>query len=50
MKHAVVDTVADIGTGIKNLIVGGDKEEGDKDIEEKKEDLKDDLKKGKEFV
>jgi hypothetical protein len=48
MTHAVVDTVSDIGTGIKNLIVGGDKEAddkdtGDKDLEEKKEDLKDDL-------
>jgi hypothetical protein len=37
MTHAVVDTVADIGTGIKNLIIGGgDTEDKEQDLEGKK--------------
>jgi hypothetical protein len=36
LTHTVVDKVSDIGTGIKNLIVGGDKDEQDKKLDEKK--------------
>jgi len=51
MTHAVVGTVVDIGTGIKNLVIGGgDTDDKDKDLEEKKEDLKEDLDKGKDFI